>query len=224
MPGKDAVSLLTADHRRVKELFTKYESLGKRAYKSKQTLVERISEELSVHAAIEEEVLYPELRRRLPDAADDALEALEEHHLVKTTLLELESLSPEEERFQPKVTVLIEQVRHHMKEEEGEMFPRLRGAVSKEVLQSLGLAMERARATAPTRPHPHAPDTPPGNLVAGAVAGALEMVADTRHWVHRQIRQAPEACRRTGQLAQLGWYTGRREVSRRMGSRGRSQG
>lgn len=224
MPDRDAVTLLTEDHRRVKDLFTKYEGLGKRAYKSKQALVERISEELTVHAAIEEEVLYPGVRVQMPDDEDDALEALEEHHLVKTTLLELQSLNPEDERFQPKVTVLIEQVRHHMEEEEGEMFPKLRGAVDRDELLRLGAALENARATAPTRPHPHAPDTPPGNRGASALVAPMELLGDARNWVHRQIRQAPDTCRRTAQIAELGWYTARREMSDRMRSGGSRRG
>ncbi|MFN2568247.1 MAG: hemerythrin domain-containing protein [Candidatus Dormibacteria bacterium] len=223
-PTKDAVTVLTEDHERVKDLFTRYESLGKRAYKSKQALVERISEELSVHAAIEEEVLYPRLRTLLPDEEDDVLEALEEHHLVKTTLLELESLSAESERFHPKVTVLIEQVRHHIDEEEGEMFPHLREAVDREELVRIGAALEEARETAPTRPHPHAPDTPPGNIVANALAGPLDVVAGAGKWLFRHAREAPDACRRSAQLAQLGWESGRREVGERMRSGGRRKG
>ncbi|HEY5013208.1 MAG TPA: hemerythrin domain-containing protein [Acidimicrobiia bacterium] len=165
----DAITLLKNDHKTVQALFRKYEQLGARAHKSKRATVDRISRELSVHAAIEEQVLYPAARAAL---ADDAmvLEALEEHLIVKWELSALAHLDPSDERFDAKVTVLIENVRHHVKEEEGDFFPKLREVFSRTELRDLGDALERAKKTAPTRPHPMLPDEPPGNLVGGAAA------------------------------------------------------
>jgi hypothetical protein len=97
------------------------------------------------------------------------LESLEEHLIVKWELAALADLDPSDERYDAKVTVLIENVRHHVKEEESEFFPKLRNALRSELLE-LGEALERAKKTAPTRPHPMLPDEPPGNLVAGAAA------------------------------------------------------
>ena len=119
----DAVTLLRNDHKTVEGLFKKFEKAGPNATKTKQDLVEKMIEELSVHAAIEEQVLYPAARDAVPDATEEVLEALEEHHVVKWTLSELDGMDPGDERFTAKVTVLIDLVRHHVKEEEGELFP-----------------------------------------------------------------------------------------------------
>jgi hemerythrin-like domain-containing protein len=101
---------------------------------------------------------------------------LEEHHLVKTTLAELEDLNSEDERFDAKVTVLIENVRHHIEEEESEMFAQARKAFSEDELQALGEEMQKAKQTAPRRPHPHAPDEPPANKMAMAASAPMDAV------------------------------------------------
>ncbi len=170
----DAITLLKQDHRTVEKLFKSYEKTGDKAHKSRRDLVDQIIEELSIHAAIEEQVFYPRVRQEVPDAEDTVLEGLEEHHIVKWTLSELETLEPSDERFHPKVTVLMESVRHHVEEEESEMFPEVRKAMGRKALQQVGDQLETAKKAAPTRPHPKAPDEPPGNLVAGAVSGAAD--------------------------------------------------
>ena len=172
----DAIALLKNDHKTVEALFKKFEKAGERAHKTKRQLVDKIIEELSVHAVIEEQVLYPAAREAIPDEEDTVLEALEEHHVVKIVLSELEKLPAEAERFDAKVTVLMENVRHHVKEEEQELFPALRKALGRSRLLELGEAMERAKKVAPLRPHPAAPDEPPGNIVAGAGAAVVDRV------------------------------------------------
>jgi hemerythrin-like domain-containing protein len=170
----DAITLLKDDHRAVKALFRKFETAGERAYRSKRKLVDEITQELAVHSAIEEQLFYPATRERVEAAEDEVLESLEEHHIVKWTLSELEGMDPKDERFDAKVTVLIESVRHHIKEEEEEMFPKVRRAISRGELNELGAQMEAAKKTAPTRPHPRSPDEPPGNLVMGPVAAVVD--------------------------------------------------
>ena len=169
----DAIVLLKQDHKEVERLFKQFEKLGDGAHVSKRKVVDEIIEALSQHAAIEEMHFYPTIRKQVPDIDDDVLEGLEEHHVVKWTLSELKDLDPENERFDAKVTVLIESVRHHVEEEEGEMFPQVREAMGRKALQELGEVLERAKATAPTDPYPKAPDEPPANLVTGAASGAL---------------------------------------------------
>lgn len=170
----DAITLLRNDHKTVKNLFAQFEKTGKKAEKTKRDLADKIIEELAVHAAIEEQIFYPAVRESVPDAEDTVLEGLEEHHIVKWTLSELNGMEPDHERFDAKVKVLIESVRHHMEEEEGEMFPEVRKALGRKRLSEIGEQMEAARKIAPTRPHPRTPDTPPGNIVAGAGAGPLD--------------------------------------------------
>ena len=174
----DAITLLKNDHKTVEKLFKAFEKAGPRAKKAKAETVQSIIRELSVHAAIEEQIFYPAIRAEVPDTESEVLESLEEHHIVKWVLSELEDMDPDAERFDAKVTVLIENVRHHVEEEETELFPEVRAALGRKRLGEIGDSMEAAKKTAPTRPHPRAADTPPSNLVSGAVAGVVDKVQD----------------------------------------------
>src|SRR5262245_33373477 len=167
----DAISLLKADHRNVEQLFKRFEKAGERAYVEKRELVDRMIEELSMHAAIEEQLFYPVARATVPKTESITLESLEEHHVVKWLLAELQGMDPHAERFDAKVSVLMENVRHHVKEEEGTLFPMVRDELGRSALNALGDALESARKRAPTHPHPRAADTTPGNVVVGAAAG-----------------------------------------------------
>jgi hemerythrin superfamily protein len=175
----DAISMLKDDHKTVEQLFKRFEKAGDRAHVEKREIVDRIIGELSVHAAIEEQLFYPVVRATVPGTEDIALESLEEHHIVKWVLSELETMTPEDERFDAKVAVLIANVRHHVEEEESDLFPRVRDEVGRNALSDLGDAMTAARKVAPTHPHPRSPDTPPGNLVVGTAAGVADRLRDT---------------------------------------------
>lgn len=168
----DAITLLKQDHRAVEQLFERFDKATDET--QKRALVEQITEALSQHASVEEQVLYPRAREEVKSQADQVLEALEEHHLVKLTLAELEKLSPSAERYAAKVRVLAENVRHHVEEEEKELFPALQQKLGVEQLAEMGETIERLKPLAPTRPHPLAPDEPPGNLVAGPAAGIAD--------------------------------------------------
>jgi hemerythrin superfamily protein len=173
----DAITLLRNDHKTVEQLFKRFEKAGDGAHTEKRQIVDRIIEELSVHASVEEQIFYPVARATVPDTEDVTLESLEEHHVVKWLLSELEGLDPEHERFDAKVTVLIENVRHHVEEEEGEFFPKVRAELGRKALADLGQALEDAKQSAPTRPHPRSPDEPPGNAVVGAIAGVVDNIS-----------------------------------------------
>jgi hemerythrin superfamily protein len=177
----DAITLLREDHRTVEKLFKEFEKAGPRAGKTKAKIVKQIIHELAVHAAIEEQLFYPAVRQAVDSAQDTVLESLEEHHIVKWVLSELEDMTPDDERYDAKVTVLIENVRHHVKEEQDELFPEVRQALGRKQLAELGEALATAKKAVPTRPHPRAPDEPPGNIVAGAVAGVLDRARDALH-------------------------------------------
>ncbi len=174
----DAIGVLKADHRTVEELFARFEKTGPRAYKTRRSLVDRMIAELSVHAAIEEAVLYPAARSEVPVTESEVLESLEEHHIVKWELGELEGMDPEDERFSAKVAVLMENVRHHVKEEESTLFPALRRHLARARLVELGDELVQRKPLAPTRPHPRGPDSPPQALAVDAVAGALDKARD----------------------------------------------
>lgn len=185
----NALQLLKQDHRTVKALFKRYEKAGDEAIKLKSELAKRIVRELSIHAAIEEQLLYPAARLTDESLEDLCLEALEEHHVAKWTLSEIDKLTPDDERFDAKVMVLMENVRHHIEEEEQELFPKLQKLMGKEQLDALGAAIEQAKLTAPTRPHPRTPDTPPGNLIAGPLAKILDLGRDMAREVGERTTQ-----------------------------------
>jgi hemerythrin-like domain-containing protein len=175
----DAIAVLKQDHRDVEKLFKRYEAAGDSAHKTKRQLVDSMIEALSRHAEIEELVFYPAVRRELPRRASDVLEALEEHHLAKIVLKELEDLDPKSERFDAKVSVMIEVVRHHVKEEERELFPKVRDRVSRPELLELGAALREAKPHVPTRPHPGAPDEPPANALVGGAVAVIDRARNT---------------------------------------------
>jgi len=178
---QDAIAVLKGDHASVEELFAKFEKSGPRAFKTRANLVSRMITELSVHAAIEEAVLYPTCRQELAGTEDEVLESLEEHHVVKWLLVELDGLDPEHERFHPKVAVLTELVRHHVREEERQLFPALRANLGKARLVELGKELTNLRSNVPTRPHPRTPDTPPASLVPDVVAAVVDRARGLVH-------------------------------------------
>ncbi len=190
----DAIALLKADHQVVEAKFARYEKLGDRALKAKANIVAEVIKALSAHAAIEEELFYPAVRERLADQEDQVLEALEEHHVVKWTLSELDGMSPDHERFNAKFTVLMEGVRHHVKEEEKQLFPRVRKGFTSAELVELGTAMAKAKLRAPKKPHPRSPDTPPMNAVATSLMNpmdnALDSARDLGEAAMRKLRTA----------------------------------
>ena len=174
----DAVALLKQDHREVEELFRRYENSDATDTSTRRDIVQSIIQELSIHASIEEQILYPAVRRALPDGEQLAEEATDEHQEVKETLAELDKMNPGDAGFDQRVRSLISDVRHHVEEEENEMLPRLRNELGADRLEEMGSAMESAKGMAPTRPHPNAPNTAPGNIVAGAVAGVVDRARD----------------------------------------------
>jgi len=186
----DAITLLKNDHKTVERLFKRFEKAGDEPSKEKQGIVASIIEELSVHAAIEEQVFYPGIREAVPDTDDMVLEALEEHNVAKWVLSEIDGLPVDHERYDAKVTVLIESVRHHVTEEEEELFPQVREALGRKVLGQIGEALDAAKRTAPRRPQPRTPDVPPGNLTTRTSRAALSQA--------RTAVEAPAAKKATG--------------------------
>ncbi len=184
----DALALLKADHRAVEEKFAKFEALGPRALKAKATIAREVIKALSIHASIEEQHVYPAVRERLKAHDSDVLEALEEHHIVKWTLSELLEMEPSDERFDAKFTVLMENVRHHVKEEESTLFPAIRKGFTRNELVELGETLTKGKDAAPTRPHPRSGDEPPMNLVSSLLAKPLDSARDAGEAALRQIR------------------------------------
>jgi hemerythrin-like domain-containing protein len=150
--SSDAIVMLKADHKEIQRVFREFEAAGDKAVKKKGRLVKQMIELLTVHTYIENEVMYPEVRKLLPDLEDDILESYEEHHVADMLVMELSAMAPDAERFEAKTTVLIENVTHHIEEEEGEWFPQVRAGLSRKQLQDIGASLEKARKKAPKTP------------------------------------------------------------------------
>jgi len=150
--SSDAIVLLKADHKQVRRLFRALKTAGETTAKKKGKIVSQIIELLTVHTYIENEVMYPEVIALLPDLKQDVLESYEEHHVADVLCLELSAMRPDDERFAAKTTVLIENVTHHVEEEEQEWFPKVRAGLSRKQLQELGTRLEEARKKAPRKP------------------------------------------------------------------------
>jgi hemerythrin superfamily protein len=122
---QDAVALLKQDHRGVEALFEEFEDADE---SEQSSLAARICQMLTVHAQIEEEILYPAAKQAFEEEEDDDLvnEAEVEHSTAKELIAKIEGMTPEDEHFKATVKVLSEYIKHHVKEEEGELFPKLK--------------------------------------------------------------------------------------------------
>lgn len=150
--SSDAIVLLKQDHKEIRRLFREFQQAGEDATARKGHLVDQIIELLTVHTYVENEVMYPRVRELLPDLEDDVLESYEEHHVADLLVVELAGMKPSAERFDAKTTVLIENVTHHIEEEEQEWFPKVREGLGRKALQEIGADMIQARKKAPKRP------------------------------------------------------------------------
>lgn len=138
----DAIALLKADHKEVSEMFEAYENT--RSTSNKKTLVDKICTALTVHAQVEEEIFYPTVQPAIRDK-ELVPEARVEHASLKDLIAQIEGVEPDGEMFDAKVKVLSEYVKHHVKEEQNEMFPKVKA--SSIDLDALGLKMaERKEA------------------------------------------------------------------------------
>jgi iron-sulfur cluster repair protein YtfE (RIC family) len=137
----NAFDILKEDHKKVSSLFEKLEPTTERAVKTREELFAKLKTELDVHSQIEETILYPVLKE-IEKTRDITLEGIEEHRIVKLLLMELEQMPKDTEQWTAKLTVLKENVEHHVEEEEGEMFKQARSALSKEEIEQLTTRIE----------------------------------------------------------------------------------
>jgi hemerythrin-like domain-containing protein len=152
-----ATTMLKEDHDRVRDLFKRYDDLGERAHAEKQRIVAELSRELEIHAQLEEKIFYPACLRGEKDTKKIVRESFEEHKIVKTLLGELDRLTPNDEQFDAKVTVLKESVEHHAKEEEDDLFPKAEDQLDDEGLQRLGAEMKSLKENLQKRASPASP-------------------------------------------------------------------
>lgn len=141
----NAIEMLRADHRKVKELIDEFYAAEERAYRTKKAIAERVFRELEVHGRLEEEIFYPAVKDRVDQAGGErVIEGIQAHHLMDALIEELRALSPEHELYSAKFKVFAENVEHHIEEEEGEMFPIAQQRLGDDV-RRLGEEMDRRR-------------------------------------------------------------------------------
>ncbi|MGW2564119.1 hemerythrin domain-containing protein [Streptomyces sp. NPDC001514] len=148
----DAIVMLREDHKTVDKLFKRFEKTDDDAHTERREIADQVIEELTVHAWIEEQIFYPAAREAAPDTTDHILESIEEHHAVVWILSEIKGMDPADERFKAKMSVLMENVRHHVEEEEKDWFPQVRKAMGRNRLIELGEQLVAAKKDAPRDP------------------------------------------------------------------------
>ncbi len=174
---QDMIDVLVTDHREVEEMFAELES-GKGSPEHRRRLADVVIAELVRHSVAEEQYLYPTARKVLSDGDKEADHELEEHAEAEEIMKELEGVDATDPRFDQLLGKLMKDIRHHLKEEEDGLFPKLRSACDKEELVKLGKRVETAKKAAPTRPHPSAPDTPPWNKILAPGTGLVDRLRD----------------------------------------------
>ena len=175
--GRDVVDLLIEDHHRIEQLFVELEA-GTGTPERRRDLASVMIAELIRHAVAEEQYVYPTAREVLPDGDHKAEHEIEEHAEAERTLNELDGLDPADPRFDVLLTRLTGTIRHHVADEESDLFPRLRAGCTAEELVDLGRKVQQAKNLAPTRPHPSAPDHAPLNRLLGPGTGLVDRMRD----------------------------------------------
>jgi hemerythrin superfamily protein len=166
---------IIADHREVESIFAVLEGAEPR---SQPELVEHVIAELVRHSVAEEQYLYPAAREALEDGDKLADHELEEHAEAEEVMKQIEKAGADDPRYDELVRELIKDIRHHIGDEENDLLPKLRQACSAEQLGELGEKFRRTKKTAPTRPHPMAPDKPPANKILAPGAGLIDRLRD----------------------------------------------
>ena len=172
----DIIELLTNDHAEVDDLFKRFEKSDDAVEQGE--LGKKIVHELSVHAAVEEQFVYPLVRMKLSKGGLQADHAIEEHQQAKQLLSDIEKQEAGTAEYTATMTELIETIRHHVEEEEGKMFPELRAETDADTLDNVGSVVDKAKGMVPTHPHPLVPGTATAQLVAGPWATVVDKVRD----------------------------------------------
>ncbi|SDZ29081.1 Hemerythrin HHE cation binding domain-containing protein [Micromonospora pattaloongensis] len=152
MPA-DAIDFLISQHKEIRALFQKFQKNAETATPQQmQQMVDQINEALTVHTYLENECMYPITRQMCPGLESAVLESYQEHHVADVLAAELAEMSPDDERYAAKATVLMETMLHHIEEEETEWFPKVREGMDRKQLQEMGEQMAKMQQNAPRRP------------------------------------------------------------------------
>lgn len=172
----DIIELLTNDHQTVDELFRRFEQTEDAA--EQDEIGRLVVHELSVHAAVEEQFVYPLVRMEASRGGTLADHAIEEHAEAKQLLADLEKQDAGSAAYTDTFGKLIESVRHHVEEEEGNVFPELSSNTDADLREKVGGVVDGAKGLVPTHPHPLVPGTATAQLAAGPWATAIDKARD----------------------------------------------
>jgi hemerythrin superfamily protein len=172
----DIIDLLIQDHHEVNGLFGRFKQSSQSD--TQDELAKQIVHELSIHAAIEEQFVYPLVRAKVDGGKELADHAIEEHQEVKRLLAEIEKLEPGKAEFTEKMNKVMTSVTEHVEEEEGELLPKLKDATDADRREKIGSLAEKAKSVVPTHPHPLVPGTATAQLIAGPWASIVDRVRD----------------------------------------------
>jgi len=177
---RDVIDVLEQDHREVEEMFAELESLRgaatEEAKSRRKDVADQVTIELVRHSVAEEVLVYPQVEKRV--SAEEAEHARKEHAEAEETLARLEKLDADDPAFDDELATLIREIRHHIEDEEGQMFAHMRQVIDDDELRRLGSRVEAFKKVAPTRPHPNVPNEPLPRMAAGPAASLLDRMRD----------------------------------------------
>jgi hypothetical protein len=177
---RDVIEVLEHDHREVEEMFAELETLRGASTDEdrsrRKTLTEQVTIELVRHSVAEEVIVYPQVEDKVD--AEEVEHAREEHAEAEETLQRLEKLDADDPAFDDELATLMEEIRHHIEDEEGEMFAHMRQVIDADELRKLGARVEAFKKVAPTRPHPNVPNQPMARVAAGPAASLFDRMRD----------------------------------------------
>jgi hemerythrin superfamily protein len=178
--GEGIVAKLLRDHEGVKQMFAQMDQGGP---EQARKMFWDLTKELIRHEVAEEEIVYPEVRKAVPNGDRLANARIKEQSAAEELLAEIEKTGTDDPKFGVRLQKLQKAVLVHAEKEETLIFGPLQQRVERDRLIELGNRYEKAKAAAPTHPHPNAPDTPPGNLALGPVAALVDRARDAMHQV-----------------------------------------
>jgi hemerythrin superfamily protein len=177
---RDVIEILEHDHREVERMFAELESLRGAATDEEKArrkdLAEQVTIELVRHSVAEEVLVYPKVEKKV--SAEQVEHAREEHAEAEETLARLEKLDADDPDFDDELATLMAEIRHHIEDEEGQMFAQMREVIDEDELCKLGGRVEAFKKVAPTRPHPHVPNTAAARTAAGPAASLFDRMRD----------------------------------------------
>ena len=175
--GTDMVSVLVKDHAEMKEYFRELEATTDP--EQRRDIADRLTAEVVRHSVAEEMYLYPAARKALANGDELIDEEIEEHSEAEELLKKWEGMKGDDPQFMPTFEKIRDGLLHHIdEEEEPKLFPEMQSALSQEEQDDLGKKITAAKKLAPTRPHPSAPDAPPGDKILGVPTGIIDRVRD----------------------------------------------